>query len=53
MRRCCDIGGFDHGTGGAAQTLDEHGPEQRRERGGGANLVGVREIDEDGCANRE
>lgn len=51
MRRRCDIGGFEHDSGGAA--LGEHGPEQRRQRDCSANLIRVRQIDEDGCANRE
>ena len=49
MRRRCDIGGFDHDSDSLA--LDEYGPEERRERGGGENLLRVRQIDEDGCVD--
>jgi len=51
MHRRCDIGGFDCDFDSLA--LDEYGPEQRSERGGGANLLRVREIDEGRCVDRE
>jgi hypothetical protein len=37
----------------ASEGLGEHGPQQRRERDSRANLVRVREIDEDGCVDAQ
>jgi len=51
MRRRCDIEWFDCDFDSLA--LDEHGPEQRSERDCRAGLVGVREIDEDGCVDNQ